>query len=258
MNTRVLFMIVGNEVKYLSGSNMDHREWYTSLGMDPNNFDNIVRGYILDNKIIYFKGMMFNYDEEVISKARIFTPSIRIAMNNPSLEVYCGIVVNGQGQKWEPVLRINENEITGFVQTKPVDNRKEKEHIETGPVIEFKNNYEDPKFIKVATIVTGIVLVLVIIIKIMLFGKREILQLSNFFDVILSLAQILALVFVIYGYNKKIIYTKYIGIIASILIILTLDIFDIIIGILYFIFSVDQNYFVKCIGFIKNLINKKN
>jgi hypothetical protein len=82
-------MIIDNQVKYLTNSSMDHREWYNSLGFDPNNFDNIVRGYVLENKIIFFKGMMFNYDEEVINKARIFTPSIRVSMNNPSLEVYC-------------------------------------------------------------------------------------------------------------------------------------------------------------------------
>ena len=257
MNNRVLFMIVDNQVKYLTDSNMDHREWYNSLGMDPNNFDNIVRGYVLENKIIFFKGMMFNYDEEVIKAARVFTPSIRLALNNPSLEVYCGIVVNGQGQKWEPVLRINENEITGFVQPKPVE-QKTKEHIETGPVLELKNNYEDPKFIKVATIVTSIVLILIIITKIMLFSKNEILQAGHLFDVLLSLAQVGTLGFVIYGYNKKIPYAKYVGIIASVLIILTLNIYDIIIGILYFLFSVDQGYFIKLINLIKKLVNKKN
>lgn len=254
---RVLFMIVDNQVKYLTGSDMDHREWYTSLGLDPNNFDNIVRGYVLENKIIFFKGMMFNYDEEVINAAKVFTPSIRLSLNNPSLEVYCGIVVNGQGQKWEPVLRINENEITGFVQPKPVE-QKTREHIETGPVLEMKNNYEDPKFIKVASIVSGIVLVLIIIVKIMLFSKKEILQTNNLFDILLSLAQVGSLGFVIYGYNKKIPYTKYVGLIASVLIILTLDVYDIVIGILYFLFSVDQSYFIKFINLIKGLMNKKN
>ena len=255
MNNRVLFMIVNNQVQYLTNSTMDHREWYNSLGMDLNNFDNIVRGYVIENKIIFFKGMMFNYDEEVINAAKVFTTSIRNYLNNPSLEVYCGIIVNGQGQKWEPVVRINENEITGFVYNKPVE-KKTKEHIETGPVIELKNNYEDSKFIKKATIVSSIVLILVLIIKIVLFNKKEILQTSNFFDVLLSIGQVGLLGFVIYGYNKKIPSTKYIAIIASVLIILTLDIYDIIIGILYFLFNIDQNYFTNFIGLIKKVLNK--
>ena len=48
MNNRVLFMIIGNEVKYLQNSNQDHREWYLSLGLDANLFDSIVRGYVID------------------------------------------------------------------------------------------------------------------------------------------------------------------------------------------------------------------
>ncbi len=59
MNNRILFMIIDDQVKYLTDSNMDHREWYVSLGLDPNNYENIVRGFVMDGKIIFFKGMNF-------------------------------------------------------------------------------------------------------------------------------------------------------------------------------------------------------
>ena len=251
MENRVLFMIIGDEVKYLAGSKMDHREWYVSLGYDQSNFDNIIRGYVLENKILFFKGMNFNYDQEVINAARRFSPSIRITLNNPNLEVYCGIIVNGYGQKWEPVLKINEDEITGIVPEPPKKEKKEVGHVETGPIIEFKNNYEDPKFIKKATIVTGIVMVIVFIIKIVLFSKQEILQTSNRADILLSFLQIASLGATIYGYQKKLSYAKYLGVVASVLIILTLDVLDIIIGILYFLFNIDQNYFTNIINLIK-------
>ena len=52
MNNKVLFLIIGNEVKYLQDSTMDHKEWYVSLGFDPSTFDSVVRGFILDNKMI--------------------------------------------------------------------------------------------------------------------------------------------------------------------------------------------------------------
>ena len=253
MNNKVLFMIVNNELKYLKDTNMDHREWYVSLGYDASLFENIVRGYVIDNKIIFFKGIMFNYDEEVIKAARVYTPSIRYIMNNPSLEVYCGILVNGQGQKWEPILKINENEITGFVKE---EKKEEKEIKELGSAIEFKNDYTDSKFIKRAIIVTGIVLVLTLIIKINLFSKQEILKLNSFFDIFLSISQVFLLSFIIYSYKKKFSFTKYLSIGVSILIILTLDICDVIIGVLYFLFSIDQNYFVNFINFIKKLFNK--
>ena len=251
MNNKILFMIVGNQVKYLSGSTMDHREWYTSLGLDINNYENIVRGYVMDGKIVYFKGSTFNYDEEVINAAKVYTPSLRVLLNI-NYPVYCGIIINQYTSKWEPVVQIGENEITGYVH-KEVKEKKEVVPIETRPLIEFKNDYTDSNFIKKAIIITGIVIVLEIIIKIMLFSKQEILQTSNSFDILLVILQMGLLGFSIYGYIKKLSFTKYISVITSVLIILTLDVFDIIIGSLYFLFSIDQDFLIKLINKIKNM-----
>ena len=41
MNNRILFLIYNNEVKYLQNSNMDHREWFLSLGGKPEEYDNL-------------------------------------------------------------------------------------------------------------------------------------------------------------------------------------------------------------------------
>ena len=249
MNEKILFMIINGQLKFLENSTMDHREWYESLGLDPNFFEQIVRGYILEHKIVFFKGMNFNYDEEVIQMARVYSPSIREYCHDSSLEVYCGIVIQSYGSKWEPVLRIAENEITGFVQTS-VPKEKEKKVVETGPIIEFKNNYDDDKFRKRAIIITSIVLVITIIIKIVLFSEGRNLQLNNFSNLLLAFLQITSLVFVIYGYMKKLSYTKYLSLLASFFLILTLDIWDVIVGVLYFVFSVDQGYFDKLIKMI--------
>ena len=117
----------------------------------------------------------------------------------------------------------------------------------------FKNNYEDPKFIRNATVTTIIVIGLEIIIKFFLFKEQKILQFSNPLDVMLSVIQIGLLVYSIYGYNTKKSSTKYISIIVSVLIVLTLDIWDIILGVLYFIYSIDQSWFIKII----NSLSKK-
>ena len=57
-------------------------------------------------------------------------------------------------------------------------------------------------------------------------------------------------------FKKKKEFTKYLSLLAAISIILTFDLFDIIIGIIYFIFSVDQGYFVSLENFIKEKIKK--
>ena len=245
-------MIIGNEVKYLTNSTMDHREWYVSLGYDSNLFEQVIRGYVIDNKIIYFKGSTFSYDEEVIKAAKMYTPAIRYSLQNPTLEVYCGmIVVGGYGGKFEPVVKINENEITG-IQSSPVVEKKDNNiNVENSPAIEFKNNYDDPKFIKIASIVTSICLVLLILIKIYIYFSEKNVQVVSPFTIIWSILQVGLLGFTIYGYLKKKNYTKYLGLIASISIILSLDILDIILGILYLVFSIDAGYFVRIFNKIK-------
>ena len=257
MSGKVLFLIIGNEVKYLQNSPMDHREWYASLGYDLNLFENVVRGFVEGNRIIFYKGSSFQYDEEVISAARKFTPNIRYTCSNPSLEVYCGIYFQ-PGSKWEPILKINENEITGFVSTPIKEEKVPHAAMETGPILELKNDYDDKQFLKKATIVTSIVLVLTLIIKILLFQKKVVLNLQNATDVLLAFGQIALLGATIFGYLKKKSFAKYSGIMASLLIIFTLDIYDVIIGILYFLFCIDHNYFVKSIDFVKKLLNSKN
>ena len=257
MNNRNLFMIIDNQVKIQENTTMDHREWYISLGLDLNKFENIIRGYIIDNKIVFFKGSMFGYDNEVYTAALMYSKSIRHYLNNETLEVWCGISVDGNNAKWEPILKIKEEEIANYIP--PVEKKEEpkKEYKEVGALIEFKNNYEDPKFIRNATIITIIVIGIEIIIKFLLFKEQKVLHFSNPIDVLLSVLQIGLLGYSIYGYTTKKSNTKYISIVTSVLIVLTLDVWDIIVGIVYFVFSIDNSYFAKLINLIKGLFKKK-
>jgi hypothetical protein len=105
-------------------------------------------------------------------------------------------------------------------------------------------------------IVTGVVFILCIIIKIYLFSNTLVLQWSNFTDILLVLGQVGLLGATLFGYIRKLTFPKYTGVIASILLILTLDIWDIIVGILYFLFCIDQNYYTSVFRFIKKLFKK--
>ena len=260
MNDRILFMIIDDRVLYLENSTMDHREWYISLGYSEELYETIIRGFIIEGKIVFFKGMNFQYDQEVINSAKKHSREIRLHCNNENLEVYCGIVINSYGSKWEPILKINEEEIEKeIVEDKKENiNVKEDAKVEIPQIIELKNDITDESFIKKSTIITAIILVLTIIVKIILFSKNEILHLNNGADLLLTFSQIALLAVTLYGYQKKLSISKYSGLIASILIIFTLDILDIIIGLFYFLFSIDQNYINKIIYFVKNSIQKLN
>ena len=255
-NKRILFMIIDNQVKYYQGDEMDHKEWYVSLGLDVNNFDNVVRGFVADGKIVFYKGQNFNYDDEVMRKAKGFAPSMRITLNNLNLEVWCGVMINGFNSKWEPIVRINDTELTGVIEEPKKEEKKvivEKPH-ET--VIDFKNNYDDPAFRRRAIIVTVITLVLAILIKSMLIKSQK-MYTSNGGDSLLMFLQIGLLGGSIYGYISKKNFTKYLGIGAGIALLLMFDPLDIILGILYLVYSIDEDYYVKLINLFKKLTNKK-
>lgn len=252
---RVLFMIIHNQIQYLQNSTMDHKEWYDSLGLDPALYESIVRGYVIENKIVFFKGITFQYDDEVIRSAKMFASHIRQTLQNETLEVYCGILVN-PGQKWEPILKIPEEDINSFPPSK--EESVHHSNHQTENMFEFKNDLSDPKICKNAIIVTGVILILEIIIKIVLFSKREILHLTNPMDVLLSFSQIGLLGFIIFCYLKKKSIVKYLGLVASVLMVLTFDLFDIILGIFYFIFSIDQSVFIQLIERIKRKRGNSN
>ena len=54
MNNRILFIVINGEIKFIQNTTMDHREWYQSLGGNMDEYENVIRGYIMDNKIIFF------------------------------------------------------------------------------------------------------------------------------------------------------------------------------------------------------------
>jgi len=249
-------MLIDNEMKYLQKNDGDHREWYISLGKDPNDFENIVRGFILDGKIVFYKGLNFNYDEEVIKVAQQYAPSMRLVLGNPNLEVWCGALVESFGAKWEPILRINDDELTGFIEEKPVEKVVKKEvDKDKGPVLEFVNDYNDERFIKNAVKVTEIILGLAILSKIVLIicGK---LYLNTFGGFILCVGQIGVLGYLIYAYPKKNKYIKPLSILACFFLAMSFSFFDIILAIIYFLFSVDSHYLTKIMEFVTSLINK--
>ena len=171
--------------------------------------------------------------------------------------ICCGILPGLPGQKWEPILILTEDEIEGYIEpsTKETQQQEPKEFHQE-PVIEFKNNYEDENFIKTAINLTVVILVLTVIAKIYLILTNH-LNTSSITEIFLILIQIISLILTIVGYKNKKSYTKYLSLFTSIMIVLSFDLLDVIIGIIYFIFSVDQGYFISLNNFIKEKIKKK-
>lgn len=270
MKNTIMFLIVDDRFTFFKSDQLDHKEFYVSLGYNPDDFENVVRGCILNNKAIFFKGSMYQYDESVIEMARKYAPYIRSQMGDDSISIYCGIVIK-PGGSWEPVLQITDAEL-GYDNSQPssreeIANQKiDSSFIETpknthgyftnDSVIDFKNDYNDSKFIKTAIIFSVITLVLAVLIKMLLFKQNVKLHSNNSMDMLLCFLQVVLLIVTIYGYFAKKSFTKYTSIAASICIILTFDILDIILGSVYFVFSVDSALLNRVVDFVKELLKK--
>ena len=263
MNDKILFIVINDEIKFLQNSTMDHREWYISLGGDLNKYDDVIRGYIMKGKIIFFKANL-NYDKEVIDFATKMGIPIRNQINQPSYKICCGINPGHDGSAWEPILTIADEELVGYKSPEELEQeallaekKRKQEELGTveGPLVEFRNDTNDPAFIKYATTFTIIMIVIAILAKIIFIATKT-LDSSNRWISLLMLIQIGGLIGTIVGYQKKFPQTKYIAFASAIASIFMFDIIDIIIGILNGLFTVDQSYIIKLMQIIKNLINK--
>ncbi len=193
------------------------------------------------------------YDQEVIQAAKMYTPYIRYSLQNPTLEACCGITFSSPSE-WEPILKLQENEITGIQRTNPVEAKEIKE---VGPVLKIKNDIQDEKFVKVAIIVTVCVFIISLVVKILLFQKQDIVKMDSFLDILMVILQFGLLGITIYGYCKKKNFAKYTGLTASILLIFTFHFVDVLLGILYFLFCVDQKIYSSLFQFVKKQIKGK-
>ena len=291
MEERILFIVFNGEVKFIKTATMDHREWYISLGGNMDEYDDVIRGYVMEGKLIFFKADL-KYDNEVIDFATKMAIPMKKQLNQPDLKVCCGISPGKDGAKWEPILELKESDLDGYVKPaepipevaedvilqrnatiettptlEPIPEMPEQLEIakkqaeeaakqaeEQGPppepLFEFKNNIQDPEFIKAATKFTIIMLVLAVIAKVILHVTGKIPEGSRGIT-LLMIVQIGGLIFSIVGYNQKLNKTKYFALAATIASVLFFDIIDIVIGALVFLFTVDATYIRKIMDFMK-------
>lgn len=105
--SRIAFLIIDGNILYLENSGMGHLEWYLSLGYPIDNFNNIVRGYLKDDRLVYYKGD-FDYDEEVIETAILTENIIKEHCNNLDAITYCGVTKGEIGESWPPKAKLSD------------------------------------------------------------------------------------------------------------------------------------------------------
>ena len=53
---RTAFIIINNEVLFLTNSKLSHFEWAQTLGVNEEVFITLTRGYVLNGNIVFYKG----------------------------------------------------------------------------------------------------------------------------------------------------------------------------------------------------------
>lgn len=254
---KVLFMLIDGKLIYLHQDDGDHREWYESLGLDLNEFDNVIRGFILEGKIVFYKGMNFNYDEDVIRAAEQYGKEIRKYMKDPHLEVWCGVTVQGFGIKWEPIMQIREDELSGVsnvvsekeeIKNNPI--KKEEKELNDEPLIQFKNDFNNSITIKRAIFTTMVIMVLAVVTKIFMITMGT-FKLSRLFDFLLLIGQFGSLGYSIHCYKNRLPVASYVSIGACILLAFSFNALDIIMAIFLFAFTLNQKPFEKAIDWLE-------
>ena len=264
MNDRILFIVINDQIQFLQNSTMDHREWYISLGGNMEEYDNVIRGYITEGKIIYFKANL-NYDDEVIAFAMKTGLKIKNQLNQPNYKVCCGINPGHDGTKWEPILVLNDTDLEGYKTEEQIQAEQKKMEQQaqlaalkddsTESIVQFKNNTEDPKFIRSATIFTIILLIIALIPKTIMMDNKT-FMVSNRWNFLLMVVQIGGMILSIVGYRKKMSKAKFFALASSAASIFMFDIVDIIIGILNLFFTMDYTTLIKLVESMKNLLKK--
>ena len=253
MKNRWLFIVVNDEIKFMLDDGTDHKEWYQSLGGDMAEYDNVIRGYVMEGKIIYFKANL-NYDGEVIEFATKTGIKMKQQLNDNSLKVCCGIEPGRDGAKWEPILVLKDEDLDGYQSEeeiqKAIEDEEKKKMIESlkdenaKPIVEFKNDEDDPRFIKLATTFTLVMIGLAFLSKLFLIHNRT-MQMSNRWNSLLVIGQFGGFVLTFVGYRTKTSKTKLFAFISSVASIFMFDFIDIIIGILTALFTMDHKLVLK-------------
>lgn len=107
---RKMIVFRGERIFYKDNTTQSHADWFTFRGWISNSgderFEDIIRGYIDDTGVYFYKGVDFKTDEqmELFIKDRLHMISrfVRQFSYQP-IKVYCGVKKGEVGQKYAPI-----------------------------------------------------------------------------------------------------------------------------------------------------------
>jgi len=88
--SRMAFIIFDNCVEFLPhGSSMSHFEYCQTKNISKSEFNNIIRGYYLNDNLVFYKDN-FIYDDALIIESLIHIKTIAKVLNKRKFNIYFG------------------------------------------------------------------------------------------------------------------------------------------------------------------------
>lgn len=101
--SRVMFAIIGGELKHAVGDSRGHKEWLKEdYNLTDAEFELVTRGYMKDSNIVFYKGSNFTYDLCVEVDENIYSHKIAEMYKIREVNVYVGVKVGEIGEVWTP------------------------------------------------------------------------------------------------------------------------------------------------------------
>lgn len=99
---RVAFVIVNGKPIFVENSTKSHLELCKELGVDESNFDNITRGFFLNDYIVFYCGN-FETNDDVVFDAKKYCIEICNYLKLSDVNIYCGLKIGKLGDIWPPL-----------------------------------------------------------------------------------------------------------------------------------------------------------
>lgn len=112
--SRIAFAIINKDLHIIQNDPRGHKEWLLEeFGLDEQNFEKIVRGYIKEDKIVFYKGSDFTCDSEVCDIAYSYFYKLLSYTNSRKVNIYAGVIRGEIGEEWKPQKLLFKLEMIG-------------------------------------------------------------------------------------------------------------------------------------------------
>lgn len=100
---RVAFAIIDGSLHSIANDSRSHKEWLMEeFNLSVQDFEVLIRGYVLEDNIVFYRGANFICDDEVIAAAHKYFRYLLNFTSSNLVNVCAGVKMGQIGEVWPP------------------------------------------------------------------------------------------------------------------------------------------------------------